>query len=330
VVDEQPLNRDETAGLTPSASPGVRLREARERVGLSARDLAARLHLHVAIVEHLEADRFEALPEPAYIRGYLRAAARALEMEEGPLIAAFDAQGLREPRFETPPTVTRGRVSVASRGHRKSPYVVGLVILAAVAVLIGYAWFERQQPIGTAERFTLQERTELAPPAVVDSVPPPAITEPEPTVPPTITAPDTALTEAEPRAEPSPEAVLPPVTADSGIAPEAQSPPAAAALPSAQTEAAAPAEPPAATAGPGELRLVFVEDSWVEVHDAREERLLVGLMREGTERRLSGTPPYRVFLGNAPGVRVQIEGQDYDASRHARADNTARFVLDRP
>jgi cytoskeleton protein RodZ len=329
VVDEQTLNRDETAGLTPSStSPGARLREARERAGLSAGDLAARLHLHVAIVEHLEADRFDALPEPAYIRGYLRAAARALEIEDGPLIAAFDGQGLREPRFETPPSVTRGRVSVASRGHRKSPYVVGLVILAAVAVLIGYAWFERQQPVVTAERFTIQERTEPLPPPVAESLPPPAVTEPEPTVPPpTIAAPDTPVTETEARAE----AVPPPVTGDTALAPEVEIPPAATVPPSAaETEASVPAEPPPAASGVGELRLVFVEDSWVEIHDARDERMLVGLMREGTERRLSGTPPYRVFLGNAPGVRVQIEGQDYDPSRHARSDNTARFVLDRP
>jgi cytoskeleton protein RodZ len=323
VVDNIAPNRDETAGLAASASPGARLREARERAGLSARDLAARLHLHVAIVEHLEADRFDALPEPAYIRGYLRAAARALEMEEGPLIAAFDAQGLREPPFETPPVVARRRVSGASRGHRKSPYVVGVVILGAVAVLIGYAWFERQPPVGTAERFTIQERTEPLPPPVAESVAPQAVTEPEPSVPPPAhTAPDTPA--PDPLAGSSPEALPLPVTGDTDRAAEAEAPPAA------ETPAPAPAEPPPVAAGAGELRLVFVEDSWVEIHDAREERLLVGLMREGTERRLSGTPPYRVFLGNAPGVRVQIEGQDYDASRHARSDNTARFVLDRP
>lgn len=328
MVDDMTLNRDEDAGLAASASPGARLREARERAGLSAQDLAARLHLHVAIVEHLEADRFDALPEPAYIRGYLRAAARALEMEEGPLIAAFEAQGLREPRFESPPVVAQGRVSGASRGHRKSPYVVGLVILGAVAVLIGYAWFERQPPVGTAERFTIQERTEPLPPPVAESAPPQAVTEPEPSVPPpALAAPDTPV--PDPLAGPSPEALPPPVTGDTDRAVEAETPPAAAPPPSAETPAPATAEPPPVAAGAGELRLVFVEDSWVEIHDAREERLLVGLMREGTERRLSGTPPYRVFLGNAPGVRVQIEGQDYDASRHARSDNTARFVLDR-
>src|SRR5690606_38643634 len=78
------------------------------------------------------------------------------------------------------------------------------------------------------------------------------------------------------------------------------------------------------------LVITFVEDSWVEIHDANDQSLLVGLMREGSERRLTGAAPYRVFLGNAPGVRMRINDQSYDPSRHARSDNTARFVLDRP
>lgn len=78
------------------------------------------------------------------------------------------------------------------------------------------------------------------------------------------------------------------------------------------------------------LVLRFAEDSWVEISDARGESLLVGLMREGTERRLEGVPPYRVFLGNAPGVRIEHDGSSYDAARHARTDNTARFTLERP
>jgi cytoskeleton protein RodZ len=78
------------------------------------------------------------------------------------------------------------------------------------------------------------------------------------------------------------------------------------------------------------VTLRFTEDSWVEISDARGDSLLVGLMREGTERRLEGQLPFRVFLGNAPGVRIDVDGSPYDPSRHGRADNTARFTLQAP
>lgn len=322
MVDERTPGHDGHTGQEPGFSPGDRLREARERAGLGVQDLAERLHLSASIVEHLEADRYDDLPEPAYIRGYLRAAARALELDPHPLIAAFDAQGLREPALETPPAVSRVGVA-ATRGHRRSPYVIGLVILAVVAGLIGYGWFERQQGVSESERVVIQDRAqplmsparETAPLQSLEQVTPAPPVEPVP-----------------PRS--LPEASVTPATPESGISipqpePEPQAlpdlePPA---TPSDEVSSRSSVEPDPAPVDADSLVLILVEDSWVEISDARDERLLVGLMREGTRRELTGAAPFRVFLGNAPGVRLVINGQNYNPSRHARSDNTARFVL---
>ncbi|MCG5499791.1 DUF4115 domain-containing protein [Ectothiorhodospira sp. B14B] len=75
--------------------------------------------------------------------------------------------------------------------------------------------------------------------------------------------------------------------------------------------------------------LRFEEDSWVEITDAGGGRLLVGLMRKGSERRIEGATPIRVFMGNAPGVRLTFNGQTVDMSGDTRADNTARFTVGR-
>jgi cytoskeleton protein RodZ len=76
--------------------------------------------------------------------------------------------------------------------------------------------------------------------------------------------------------------------------------------------------------------VVLVElsgDSWIEVYDAEGRRLLYGLEPAGAQHRLRGTRPFRVFLGNAPGVAVEINGRPFDLSPLVRRDNTARFTL---
>lgn len=57
-------------------SPGEQLRKARTGYGWSLEDVAANLNLDVDVVRALESGDYVGLPEPAFIRGYLRAYAR--------------------------------------------------------------------------------------------------------------------------------------------------------------------------------------------------------------------------------------------------------------
>ncbi|RIH88989.1 helix-turn-helix domain-containing protein [Calidithermus roseus] len=66
---------------------GRQLREARSAKGLEIGDVARRLKLRPAMVEALEAEAWERLPEPALTRGYLRNYALALGLDPKPLLA---------------------------------------------------------------------------------------------------------------------------------------------------------------------------------------------------------------------------------------------------
>ncbi|BDG26214.1 hypothetical protein TthSNM66_08500 [Thermus thermophilus] len=68
---------------------GERLREARERRGLSLGEAARQLALKAEVLEALEECRFERLPEPALARGYLRRYALLLGLDPGPLLALY-------------------------------------------------------------------------------------------------------------------------------------------------------------------------------------------------------------------------------------------------
>ena len=75
------------------------------------------------------------------------------------------------------------------------------------------------------------------------------------------------------------------------------------------------------------LELSFAQESWAEIVDARGERLFYGLGRAGRRATLSGEPPISVLLGNADGVQLSVDGDDYPIPSGARQRELARFTL---
>ena len=93
-VDQAPnMSADKPA----PTGPGGLLRAAREKDGISLRDIAAQLHLDERTIDSLEGDDFQNLPAPTFVRGYLRGYARLLGVPVGPVMEAFDREGFRPP-----------------------------------------------------------------------------------------------------------------------------------------------------------------------------------------------------------------------------------------
>ena len=82
---------------------GEKLREARERRGLSLGEAARQLALKAEVLEALEECRFERLPEPALARGYLRRYALLLGLDPGPLLALYPSAPPAPPPPPPPP-----------------------------------------------------------------------------------------------------------------------------------------------------------------------------------------------------------------------------------
>ncbi|HYB66352.1 MAG TPA: helix-turn-helix domain-containing protein [Steroidobacteraceae bacterium] len=84
----------------------------------------------------------------------------------------------------------------------------------------------------------------------------------------------------------------------------------------------------AAAAGEVQLALRFSELSWVAVYDGSGRRLEEGLNAPDSTRTVSGAPPLKVVIGNAPGVAVQLNGRKVALEGLVHRDGTARFLLD--
>ena len=77
------------------------------------------------------------------------------------------------------------------------------------------------------------------------------------------------------------------------------------------------------------LKLELTNDSWVEVYDARGERLFYDVAGAGSVQSVSGRGPLRVVLGNATGVTVEVDGQGRQIPANAVDGEGASFVVNR-
>jgi len=83
-----------------------------------------------------------------------------------------------------------------------------------------------------------------------------------------------------------------------------------------------------AAAADAQLALRFSAISWVAVYDAAGRRLTEGLNPPDSVRTVTGAPPLKVVLGNAPGVALHLNGQRVPLEGLVRPDGSARFTLD--
>lgn len=70
--------------------PGAQLALVRAQKGYSLEYVAGKLHLRVRVIELLEQDDYQKMPEPVFVKGYLRAYAKLLDVPYQPLLENFN------------------------------------------------------------------------------------------------------------------------------------------------------------------------------------------------------------------------------------------------
>jgi cytoskeleton protein RodZ len=127
---------------------GARLAAAREKEGISVGEMAGRLRLHVNQVRALESENLAQLPEPAYVRGFVRSYARSVGLDPAPLVADLNSK-LGSPANSVVEGMTHARdyspVRAAAHERASRSLVLGLSVLALVA-LGALGWYATRQP----------------------------------------------------------------------------------------------------------------------------------------------------------------------------------------
>ena len=115
-------------------SVGQHLRALREAKRMSLAEVSRATRVPVASIERIEADRFDELPGEVFVRGFLRAYARALEVPVDDVLARYTAS--RRVAWVTPLPLTSPVRPARSRRFGVAIAFVLLLILFTLALSI--------------------------------------------------------------------------------------------------------------------------------------------------------------------------------------------------
>lgn len=124
-------------GVIPE-SYGARLTWERERAGLGVTDVAATLRLHPNQVRAMEQEDLARLPEPAYVRGFIRSYARALNIDPAPILSDLNAKltpaPLADERTVANYALSQGAARERTSGLLVAFAVIGLIVLGVLGL----------------------------------------------------------------------------------------------------------------------------------------------------------------------------------------------------
>jgi len=124
-------------------SLGSYLKRERELRQISVAEVAQTTRIPIRIIAQLESDELEALPADIFVRGYLRAYARAVSLEEGEVLAHHQ----RKPEPERPAPLPAVYAPEPGRRFGIALALVILLILFTLALSIVLRPRHRDAPI---------------------------------------------------------------------------------------------------------------------------------------------------------------------------------------
>ena len=137
-------SRPAAAGESTDAAPGTRFGRAREAQNLSAADVARRLKLSLWQIEALEAGRYDQLPGPIFVRGFIRNYARLLKLDPEDFLheaAGNPPQAAPRPEARPSPDIPFPN----STAWRWQKYAFAAAVIVALLAVYEFYWNEPEK-----------------------------------------------------------------------------------------------------------------------------------------------------------------------------------------
>lgn len=341
ISNDSPASSPRPAGV----GPGERLQAARIEKGLSVQDVANRMHLSSNILESIEENNFDEITAPIFVKGYLRAYARIVSLDEDEMIQQY----INFYSEEDPPiTSTSNMAPELSVADARIKWTTYLVILVLAALLAVWWWNkERNQEVAisleaspdTTEQ-VIEEGTQPVQPASSEIEAGSESTISESTIgtasnesdsaetvePDSETVATDSIVEAEPESEVEPENAVndavDEIQPDEEVMVEAESEASESSVTSAAEVFVGSHTAPA---GSDLLKIIVHADTWADIKDNSDYQLVYDLLRAGQSVNLTGQAPFTVFLGNGHGVEISFNNQEIGLTSLIQDDNTARL-----
>lgn len=282
-------------------SVGCRLRDARVRMGLSVEDVVDKIKLASRQIVALEADDFQALPETAFVRGFVRSYANLLQMDAQSLL-----DGLPETvQLKSEPPPVDAPFPKARSARRQN---LNLLIAALLITLLLAAFSLWQGKIPQLIPLTVSEPSMVSTPLALhlpEAASAPVALSFESLDSPSISpVPKPASTQGSPR-----ESI--PKSSKAGT-----------------KSLALPAVVEVKPAKSAILRFEFDNESWAEIKDQSGKVLSSQVNAPGSELHLNGIAPFALVIGQAASVKLYYRGKRVDMTPYINASSdVARLTL---
>lgn len=348
---------DEKDNNQTNSGPGDQLQAARIQQGLSIEDVATRMHLSLGILQSIEENNFEDITAPIFVKGYLRAYARLVSLDEDKMIQRY----VEFHSNEDPPINTTSHMAPEiSAQDARIKWTTYLVIIVLIALLSAWWWNKAQdnseavslnadQPGDQAatEQVTEDEIIEVvgeSSEVIDESGSEPLLEEtsnadsvdniPVGNIPVENTSLGNTSAELIPE-ETAPEVVVvePVTTVSSTLETEVivdanASKDTLTADETLNTATGLPFDiSRAAPTGIDLLNITVNADTWADIKDANNHRLVYDLLRANQNIQIRGKAPFNAFFGNGHGVEISFNSQSIDIASQTLDDNTARLKI---
>jgi cytoskeleton protein RodZ len=255
---------------------GQRLQREREMRGITLEEIATSTKIGTRSLRALEEEDFDQLPGGIFNKGFVRAYAKYLGIDEEQAVADYlTASGEGEPPLPTPPEKKQEDYTTIREGGSNGVWVaLAIVALLGMGAYAGWRWYQNTQAAAESE--------------------PPAVSSPAP--------PSAAVQQQQPQGD---AAATPTPTPDAGAVSATPS-----ATPSPSAASATPPELKKDTKTDGFLLSIRAkQDAWVKYYVDDSETPREWTMKADEQHEIRAQRKVKLVLGNAGGVEISHNGK---------------------
>ncbi|MBR9875470.1 MAG: cytoskeleton protein RodZ [Vibrionaceae bacterium] len=304
-----------------SIEAGILLKNKRESLGMTQKQVADRLRLRVSVIEDIENNRFESQQVATFTRGYLRSYAKVVGLDEKVVLTALEQTTDIQPKDQEIEMQSFSRKTKHEKHNSRIMFLTWVIAIVITGISAAWWWQNQQDnsltqvvtdssveaPVPSAKE--LADIDQMSADELIASEPVDITASTEQSV-----APDEALSTVE-----STEALA---TISEELASTDVEEPVAV------IEEAEVIEEPAIIVPKGMtlLTMTFKADCWIQVKDTNGKTLVSGTHKPGQDVELTGKAPFKVILGAPEGVTMTFASEPVDLSGYT-SGKVARFTL---
>ncbi|UPR33453.1 RodZ domain-containing protein [Vibrio splendidus] len=295
--------------VAPAIEAGTLLKNKRESLGLTQKQISDRLKLRVTLIQQIEENQFESDQVATFMRGYIRSYAKYVNLDEKVVLNALHHSGDAQHQEQEMLSFSR---KTKTEKHNSRIMFLTWSIFAVIVGMSSLWWWQNQQQDTLSQSLVNTESSEEL---MVEESLDPELTSLE------VIEAEQNTAEHSATESTGELAVVSAAEASENIEQAEQTQDVAEVTPvAAESETVTP-EPVA-----NELVMQFSADCWIQVKDATGKTLSTGIKKAGQSLNLSGTAPYKVILGAPEGVSMTFASEPVDLSGYT-SGKVARITL---